>query len=329
MKVEISAPGKVFLSGEYLVVDGALATILSTRQRAKVIIEDNSQTENVLYSSPIDRNFPFLVDDNYCIKWIDNNPNQFGSLISYLFQEIKIKPKSTRFSLDTSGFFYQNKKIGIGSSAALSVALVNAVNIYYNMELSHTRVLELSLKIHAISQQNLGSGLDVLAAFADSKLIECDHKMLQANYWKEMKWPANLFIKGVITNHQGSTSKMIERYSLARDNNQTIFKKLLLESQNILKQLSSSWKSRDVNLILDLMTEYNLLIRQMNQEFDLGIYTKEHQILFDLALNSKLLYKPSGAGGGDLGFILSTNKKQLEKFTNILKDSNFQTIDLR
>ena len=50
MKTEVSAPGKVFLSGEYFVLDGSLATILSTKQRAKITIEENSGHKNILYS---------------------------------------------------------------------------------------------------------------------------------------------------------------------------------------------------------------------------------------------------------------------------------------
>ena len=40
MKAESTAPGKIFISGADLVLDGALATIMSTKQRVKATIED-------------------------------------------------------------------------------------------------------------------------------------------------------------------------------------------------------------------------------------------------------------------------------------------------
>ena len=67
MKVESTAPGKIFLSGEYLVLDGALATIMSTKQRVKVTIEDIGDIDNIFYCSIIDQHFPFNVDNNYQI----------------------------------------------------------------------------------------------------------------------------------------------------------------------------------------------------------------------------------------------------------------------
>ena len=48
MKTEVSAPGKVFLSGEYFVLDGSLATILSTKQRAKITIEENGILKSLI-----------------------------------------------------------------------------------------------------------------------------------------------------------------------------------------------------------------------------------------------------------------------------------------
>ena len=73
MKVESTAPGKIFLSGEYLVLDGALATIMSTKQRVKVTIEDIGDIDNIFYCSIIDQHFPFNVDNNYQINWLDKN----------------------------------------------------------------------------------------------------------------------------------------------------------------------------------------------------------------------------------------------------------------
>ena len=50
MRVEESAPGKIFLSGEYLALEGSLSTVLPTKQRAKIIIEESKSSSNILYS---------------------------------------------------------------------------------------------------------------------------------------------------------------------------------------------------------------------------------------------------------------------------------------
>ena len=43
MKINTSASGKVFLSGEYMALEGGRALILSTPQEAKVFISNNSE----------------------------------------------------------------------------------------------------------------------------------------------------------------------------------------------------------------------------------------------------------------------------------------------
>ena len=122
MKVEVSAPGKVFISGEYLALNGSLATILSTKQRAKITIEDSNNTFNVLYSLPLNKSFAFNVNNDFKIDWINDDPEEMGLFIEQAILEMQIKPTKVQFVTDTTNFYFQNKKIGIGSSAAISSA---------------------------------------------------------------------------------------------------------------------------------------------------------------------------------------------------------------
>ena len=103
---------------------------------------------------------------------------------------------------------------------------------------------------------------------------------------------------------------------------------LKTDADCILKELSLSWKSNDSGSILALMKQYNVLMQQLDEKYQLGIYTKEHQTLANLTSESGLLYKPSGAGGGDLGLILTNNEMRLKQIVAKLKDNNFQTLDL-
>ena len=116
MKVETSAPGKVFLSGEYLALEGSSATLLATKHRAKIIIEPSKCSTNILYSLPLEKAFAFDVNDSFQIKWLDDNPNELGLFIEQAIIMMKIKPTKTKFTIDTNDFYFQNRKIGIGSS---------------------------------------------------------------------------------------------------------------------------------------------------------------------------------------------------------------------
>ena len=48
MKIETTASGKAFLSGEYMALDGGRAIILSTPQSAKVLISETNETKQYI-----------------------------------------------------------------------------------------------------------------------------------------------------------------------------------------------------------------------------------------------------------------------------------------
>ena len=133
MKVEASAPGKIFLSGEYLAIEGSLATVLPTKQRAKIIIEESKSSSNILYCLPLDKSFAFDVNDSFDIEWLDDNPMDMGLFIEKAIVLMQIQPTKTRFTIDTTDFYLQRRKIGIGSSSAISSALIKAINKYFDI----------------------------------------------------------------------------------------------------------------------------------------------------------------------------------------------------
>jgi len=329
MKIEVSAPGKVFISGEYLALDGSLATILSTKQRAKITIEDSNNTFNTLYSLPLGKSFDFNINNDFKIDWIKDDPKEMGSFIEKAILEMQIKPTEVQFVIDTTNFYSQNKKIGIGSSAAISSALIKAINKYFDKGYSQEKIIDTAISLHKRVQDTLGSGLDVIATSADSGLIECDLKTASKKSWTILEWPSDLVIKGVITNKQSRTKDMIEKYFKGRNHHKDFFKEFQFKANLLFKNLSSSWRDKDARSILELMEEHNILMQELNKKYDLGIYTEQHQDLANLASQSGLFYKPSGAGGGDLGFILSDSETKLKKLLKKIRSKNIEIIDLK
>ena len=329
MKTEVSSPGKIFLSGEYLAMDGSIATLLSSKQRAKIAIEESDLSFNVLYSLPANKSFPFHVNDSFQIQWIENNPEELGLFIQDAIILMQIKPSKTKFTIDTTDFYFNSRKIGIGSSSAISSALIRGINEHFDFAYTKEMMIDSALKLHSIKQNNLGSGLDVIASFIDSGLIECVKDNNGQKEWQKIEWPSDLLIKGVITSEHSNTTKMIEKYLKGQINNKEFFWTLKSIADECLEHLSLSWKAKNCESILGLMQQYNILMQQLDEMYHLGIYTNEHRILANLANESEIFYKPSGAGGGDLGFLLTKNIEKLKIFNEKLSDSNFKLIDLR
>ena len=329
MRIKRTAPGKVFLSGEYLALEGGSAIILSTKQRSRVSIEDHKKPYNLFYSSALDQYFEFSVNENYEVDWVENDPQSFGLFISLAIYELKIKPSKALISIDTSEFYSSGKKIGLGSSASIASAIINALDEYFNLQLSESAKIQIAVNIHGLSQDNFGSGLDVITSCADSGVVECNLKMANEHKWRSLKWPSDLYIKGVITSDQSSTKMMIEKYNRGKDSNQIFFNKLYSEINHLLNQISTAWDTQNSEKIIELMQTYNTFINQLNEKFNLGIFSDEHKQLIELARSADIFYKPSGAGGGDLGLVITNSEKKLTHFLSVLSDSNFPVIDLR
>ena len=251
-----------------------------------------------------------------------------GLFIEKAIVLMQIKPTTTRFTIDTTDFYLQRRKIGIGSSSAISSALIKAINKYFDIKQTHEMIIDSALNLHNSKQDSLGSGLDVIASSLDSGLIECDVKKARQGKWTMLEWPSDLLIKGVITSDESNTKEMIEKYLKGHAKNKEFFLALKIDADQILKELSLSWKSKDSESILALMEQYNILMQQLDEEYHLGIYTEEHKALSNITTKLGLLYKPSGAGGGDLGLILTDNEMKLEQLIAELKDNDFQTLDL-
>ena len=61
MKVKSSAPGKIFLCGEYMATEGGKATLLSANRSVEVSIERNHTHDNRLYTSALKKDFILII----------------------------------------------------------------------------------------------------------------------------------------------------------------------------------------------------------------------------------------------------------------------------
>ena len=56
------------------------------------------------------------------------------------------------------------------------------------------------------------------------------------------------------------------------------------------------------------------VLRQFGVDHDLGIFDAGHDQLTDAAMLGDLVYKPAGAGGGDIGILFGRNEAELDAF---------------
>ena len=181
MKISASAPGKLVLIGEYAVLEGAPAIVMAADRRAEALIETNMLDHNAVETSNADgkKGF-FVIGSDGQLDWQDTQHGLisklrlFSDILEYMLLRLGFdqeKIPSFTAHLMTTDFFRQNgmaeKKLGLGSSAALTVAFASAFASYigegFRLE-DKGRWLKELLAAHRLFQKGVGSGLDVAAS---------------------------------------------------------------------------------------------------------------------------------------------------------------------
>jgi hypothetical protein len=70
-------------------------------------------------------------------------------------------------------------------------------------------------------------------------------------------------------------------------------------------------------------------LRQFSVDHDLGIFDAGHDKLVTEAAAAGLVYKPCGAGGGDVGILLGEDDERLDDFVTRLEPWGYQALEAR
>ena len=327
MKVDMTAPGKVFLCGEYMAIEGGKATLLSVSRSAEISIEKIESSENRFITSALEKEFLFQLNNRSEIEWIDESPGEYGLFLEIAIKVLGIKPVGEKFSINTDGFFESGIKLGIGSSAAISVAITKAINKYFKLKLDKQEQLYNSLEVHNYFQNHIGSGLDVLSSFYGFPVIECS-KDRNSFVWNQVKIPKEVIIKFVKGQTYSDTREMIKKYHLSKLEHKSFFLEISKEMKETLTNLSQAYRDNNPDQIINSIKRYSTLMIEMDSTFNIGVYSETDKEISILADKEGLIYKPSGAGGGDLGIIIGDNNSIISKFMDRLSKLRMKQIEL-
>ena len=297
--IQASAPGKVILCGEYAVLDGAPAIAMAVNRRAEVTIApaggDDSRNR---------MNGPGKKADTSLFDCVTDAAG-FDHADDYVF------------TLDTSAFVDTGSdvKLGIGSSAALSVALVQAL---VSLQDNDHDVGEIATNAHRNFQRGVGSGVDIATSLTGG-LIEY---RMPGNEVIGIRWPATLEFALFWSGVAASTRERVGR--LANSD--------VKPSRSGLSEIAATtalaWQSGDADRVISASDEYVNALRRFSVDHGLGIFEAGHDALVQDALANGLVYKPCGAGGGDVGIALATDTARLDAFAQRAADAGFKRLEI-
>ena len=247
------------------------------------------------------------------IQWQDGQAS-FGVIDSVWHAAGLGQSGAKSVDLDTTGFIDSatQRKIGIGSSAAITVALCAAAIKSADV----AALTMLAQRAHAGLQAGAGSGADVACSLSGG-LIE--YRMEGASV-TALEWPEELSYRLIGTGVAASTRDKLSQLDAG------VSKPSRVRLAGASENMAMAWRSGDAGQIIAGYREYCDQLRQFSVDHDLGIFDAGHDELWHSANAAGLTYKPCGAGGGDVGILLGTDTAELDAFTGT-QSMNYSVLD--
>jgi phosphomevalonate kinase len=319
VNISVSAPGKLVLTGEYAVLEGAPAVSAAVDVRAQVDI--TASTNHALHVVNSGEQFVFVPDENGALSW-QQDPGSYAALVEAAFPLITAAGREIdafTVSIDTRDFFITSEsgamtKTGVGSSAAVAVSLTAAFQLLVGDQPS----LEKALEVHARFQQQQGSGIDVVNSWLGGLISKT------SNTITTLAWPEGLHVLAVSTGIAAATTDRLKRLEEFNVADPQAYKKAFDELGYAANNAAQSWQGGSAEDVLESVRNYAVALEGFGAAAGLDIWSEPHRKIAEIAARYGVVYKPSGAGGGDFGVAFTCDDAALGNFATETNLAGYQ-----
>lgn len=255
---------------------------------------------------------PSFWDANLTLAEMAQSPKNdlISSALSRISQMVNLTPHAT-LKMDTRTLFQFGKKMGLGSSAATIVSLYVAVLALCDEEYS----IEGALRLHD-DVYTSGSGIDVATCFSGGVIRFQERKVESISLPSGVR--TKVFFVGTSTTTSDRVSLFQQWLSTQPDSTADRIKSASSEVADSVERADEFLES----------LRYFIEIQEfIDNGSRIGIWGPQHRAMKSLANRDGVLYKPSGAGGGDIGLALSTDVEALGHLSNKAERLGLKEID--
>lgn len=324
--IEAEAPGKLVIVGDYAVLEGAPGLAVAVDVRAQAGIRALPGTGNQLVIADTGESFRFRWVAGSGIRWDGVSPGAFGLPLEACAEILAVRgllPRTgelpaCQIQLATAAFHQarpdgQRLKLGLGSSAAIVVALAGALlRLAGGPAPTRQALIAICHEAHRRLQGGAGSGIDVATAITGGAVaIEFGRRPgpeASVPQAIPVSWPRRLAMVAVWTGQSASTPAMLGRLRAFREREPMRFAAHMERLGANAGQAVAAWSSDDTASVLGAIAGYESGLRQLDEAAGIGIFSAAHERLRAIAVDSGAVYKPSGAGGGDFGIALTDSR---------------------
>ncbi|TFC77915.1 hypothetical protein E3O45_06615 [Cryobacterium sp. TMS1-20-1] len=316
-----SAPGKLFLLGEYAVLHGAPALLAAVDRRVTVTVVPAGSWR--LHAQSIGIQHLDLDDEGQLPAALNAQTRSTLRLFDTVRAAVRARVGGGPFeiSIDSAELSRDGHKLGLGSSAAVASALTAALARASRLHLDRAALFTLAQSAHRAAQDGTGSGGDVAASVYGGLL-----SYAVGATPVPLQWPTDLTMLAVVTGEGSVTTDLVGRvndFGAAHP---------LQHAQDVarLTRLAHTAQSAlaDRAEFLRLIDDYFTALARLDSHAEAGIVTARHRELRVVAQRAGGVFKTSGAGGGDVGLAFSASGLAAERLAAALTDAGASVVPL-
>jgi len=263
--IQTSAPGKLLLLGDYTVVYGhpCIVTAVDKRLYVEASIID-AQADSI--------NTPQVKESRFVLE-----------TIAYMKEQFKL---SKSIEINTKGDF--SHQVGLGSSSAVTVATVEAINQLFKLHLTKKDIFTISYKINLLIQ-GVGSGFDIAAATYGKTI----RYVKGGSELQELSLPSLPLVVGY-SGIKADTPYYIRKVAEAFRQRQSELDELFTSMHSLVDKATVALQDSDFQTAGNCLNEGHTILQK------LGVSIPKLDAMVNSALNAGAWgAKLSGAGGGD------------------------------
>jgi phosphomevalonate kinase len=333
MHLKLRVPGKLMIAGEY--------AVLEPGQEAVVVAVDRYVTATISHAEENQLFLPGIGLPNLSFSWTHHQIHlpiedcrlryiqiALATVLGYLEDKgACIEPFHLLIESELDD--PDGRKYGLGSSAAVVVAVVSSVLHWFcRTELVQDLIYRLSAVAH-FGAQGSGSGADVAASVYGGWLryVSFDSRWISARLASGMPvsklveepWP-NLQTDRIEppesvqlcvgwTGEPAATAPLVQKVRAMKDRYRAMYDTFLLTSSEAVAKLVQSFAADDASLAIEAFELNRVALSRLGEQSGVSIETQKLHELHRLAKALGGAGKPSGAGGGDCGIALMIGEK--------------------
>jgi len=302
VEVEASAPGKLYLFGEYAVLAGGWSVVAAVDRRVT------------------SRRWDEAAD--YKARGLETDDVE---LVEAVVEEVESERGRSfepgHFSTDATAMYASGTKLGLGSSAASAVALAAAGLSDGSGGIAESgfrqRVLRTAEGAHEAFQRGIGSGASIPAA-ALGGVLACrrrsptaEFKELETDFAPEssettgrfelggLELPSAIEVRAYWLGRPASTPgfvrKVLRRVQIAPAD---VYRRLRRIAR-VAERAIEACRGDSASEFLEAVAEGDAAMGALGEECEMPVVVDRHWNLREAAESRAIAVKPSGAGGGD------------------------------